>query len=86
MKGEPSTPCPGSIPKKMALLFMHKVFTMLMAKEKISEDLAQKVASWPHSGFNIHNEAQIDAYLLPLKRRAIKNGLSLLGTSSRSNP
>jgi len=47
--------------QKMALLFMNKVFTMLIAEEKISESLAQKVASWPHSGFNIHNGVEIDA-------------------------
>ena len=30
-------------------------------RTKISESLAQKLASWPHSGFNIHNGVQIDA-------------------------
>ncbi|MGA1845332.1 MAG: transposase [bacterium] len=40
---------------------MNKVFSMLIAEEKISEGLAHKVASWPHSGFNIHNGVEIDA-------------------------
>jgi len=54
-------PLPWIDTKKMALLFMNKVFTMFIAEEKISESLAQKVASWPHSGFNIHNGVEIDA-------------------------
>jgi hypothetical protein len=33
-----------------------------MKRVKISEDLAQKISSWPHSGFNIHNAVQIDAH------------------------
>jgi hypothetical protein len=47
--------------EKMAILFRDKVFTMLIKEGKISESLAQKVSSWPHSGLNIHNELQIDA-------------------------
>ena len=54
-------PLPWIDTQKMALLFMNKVFTMLIAEEKISDALAQKVASWPHSGFNIHNGVEIDA-------------------------
>ena len=54
-------PLPWIDTHKMAHLFMTKVFSMLIAEEKISEDLAQKVASWPHSGFNIHNGVEIDA-------------------------
>jgi Zn finger protein HypA/HybF involved in hydrogenase expression len=54
-------PLPWIDTQKMALVFMNKVFTMLMAEEKISKSLAQKVASWPHSGFNIHNGVEIDA-------------------------
>jgi len=54
-------PLPWIDTQKMALLFMNKVFTMLIGEEKISDALAQKVASWPHSGFNIHNGVEIDA-------------------------
>jgi hypothetical protein len=71
---------------KMALLFRDKVFSMLIREGKISEDLAKRVCEWPHSGFNIHNEVQIDAYHLPLKRRAVKNGLNLLSSCMRSTP
>ena len=45
----------------MALLFRDKVFTMLIQEGKISEDPAAKIRQWPHSGFNIHNEALISA-------------------------
>ena len=34
---------------------------MLIQEDKISQELASKISSWPHSGFNIHNEVQIDA-------------------------
>jgi len=34
---------------------------MLIREGKISEDLARRICEWPHSGFNIHNEVQIDA-------------------------
>jgi hypothetical protein len=54
-------PLPWIDTHKMALLFMDKVFTVLIAEEKISECLAQEVASWPLSGFNIHNGVEIDA-------------------------
>jgi hypothetical protein len=45
----------------MAILFKDKVFAMLIQEGKISDELACKISSWPHSGFNIHNEVQIDA-------------------------
>jgi len=54
-------PLPWIDTQKMALLFRDKVFSMLIHEGKISEDLARKIDEWPHSGFNIHNEVQIDA-------------------------
>jgi len=45
----------------MAFLFKDKVFSMLIREGKISENLASKICEWPHSGFNIHNEVEIDA-------------------------
>ena len=45
----------------MTILFKDKVFAMLIQEGKISDELASKISSWPHSGFNIHNEVQIDA-------------------------
>jgi len=47
--------------QKMAILFKDKLFAMLIQEGKISQELASKISSWPHSGFNIHNEVQIDA-------------------------
>ena len=58
-------PLPWIDTRKMALLFRDKVFDMLIREGKISEDLARRICEWPHSGFNIHNEMQIDAYYLP---------------------
>jgi len=52
-------PLPWIDTQKMALLFRDKVFSMLIQEGKICEDLARRI--WPHSGFNIHNEVQIDA-------------------------
>jgi len=54
-------PLPWIDTHKMALLFRDKVFSMLIRAGKISEDLARKICEWPHSGFSIHNEVQIDA-------------------------
>jgi len=53
-------PLPWIDTQKMALLFRDKVFSMLIHEGKITEDLARKIGEWPHSGFNIHNEVQID--------------------------
>jgi hypothetical protein len=55
------SPLPWIDTQKMALLFMDKVFSMLIQEGKISEDLAVKISEWPHSGFNIHNEVEIAA-------------------------
>ena len=54
-------PLPWLDTQKMALLFKDKVFAMLIQEGKISQEPASKISSWPHSGFNIHNEVQIDA-------------------------
>jgi hypothetical protein len=54
-------PLPWIDTQKMAILFRDKVFTMLIKEGKISEALAQKISSWPNSGFNIHNEVEIAA-------------------------
>lgn len=53
-------PLPWIDTQKMALLFRDKVFNMLIKEEKISEDMAVKISEWPHSGFNIHNQVEID--------------------------
>ncbi len=47
---------------KMAIVFRSKVLNMFIKKEKITPDQAQMISSWPHSGFNIHNEVKIPAY------------------------
>ena len=53
----------------MAILFRDKVFSMLIQGGKTSEDLVSKVCEWSHSGFNIHNEVQIDAYLKSMRKK-----------------
>ncbi|MBU1184057.1 MAG: transposase [Proteobacteria bacterium] len=41
----------------MPLLFLatvrHKVFRMLLAKEKITEEMIRMLSSWRHSGFHV---------------------------------
>jgi len=39
--------------KKLEALFRHKVFKMLLAKDKITEDLIRMLSGWRHSGFNV---------------------------------
>ncbi len=38
----------------MEEIFRHKVFKMLLSKEKITEDMVDMLLSWRHSGFNVH--------------------------------
>jgi len=46
--------------RRIALLFRDKVFSMLIQEGKISQGMAVKISEWPHSGFNIHNQMEID--------------------------
>jgi hypothetical protein len=46
---------------KMAIVFRSKVLNMLIKEEKITPDQAQMISSWPHPGFNIHNEVKISS-------------------------
>ena len=39
--------------KKLEALFRHKVFKMLLAKGKITEELIRMLSGWRHSGFNL---------------------------------
>jgi len=39
--------------KALEEIFRHKVFKMLLAKEKITEDLVDMLMKWRHSGFNV---------------------------------
>jgi hypothetical protein len=39
--------------KALEEIFRHKVFKMLLAKEKITEDLIDILMKWRHSGFNV---------------------------------
>ena len=65
----------------MAILFRGKVLNMLIKEEKITPDQARMISSWPHSGFNIHNEVKIAANdemgRIKLARYIIKAPISL---------
>jgi len=39
--------------KPLEEIFRHRVFKMLLSKEKITEDLVDMVMKWRHSGFNV---------------------------------
>jgi len=39
--------------KTLEQIFRHKVFKMLLSKEKITEDLVDMIMKWRHSGFNV---------------------------------
>ena len=39
--------------KHVEEIFRHKVFTMLLSKGKITQDLVSMLLSWHHSGFNV---------------------------------
>ncbi len=48
--------------QKLEDLFRHKVFKMLLKEKKISRELVDKLLSWKHSGFNIHNQVKIQSH------------------------
>ena len=39
--------------KHLEEIFRHKVFKMLLSKDKITEDLVDMLMKWRHSGFNV---------------------------------
>jgi len=39
--------------KKLEAIFRHKVFKMLLKKDKITEDMIRMLSAWKHSGFNV---------------------------------
>jgi hypothetical protein len=39
--------------KHLEAIFRHKVFTMLLSKGKITQDMVDMLMSWRHSGFNV---------------------------------
>ena len=40
--------------KKLEAIFRHKVFKMLLAKGKITEEMIAMLSTWRHSGFSLH--------------------------------
>ncbi len=42
----------------LAEFFSREVFALLLGEELISEDLAEKIASWRHSGFSVHSKVK----------------------------
>jgi hypothetical protein len=50
-------------------VFRHKVFKMLLSKDKITEDLVELLMSWRHSGFNVFSGPRIQ----PRDEEAMEN-------------
>jgi hypothetical protein len=40
---------------RLAEIFARKVLAMLVRKELLSPEWAERILSWPHSGFNVHS-------------------------------
>ena len=55
--------------KHIESIFRHKVFKMLLSKDKITEDLVELLVSWPHSGFNVFSGPRIQ----PRDEEAMEN-------------
>jgi len=45
--------------KHLEEIFRHKVFKMLLKKEKITGELVKMVSGWQHSGFNVFYGSRI---------------------------
>jgi endogenous inhibitor of DNA gyrase (YacG/DUF329 family) len=45
--------------KHLEAIFRQKVFTMLLSKGKITQDLVDKLMNWRHSGFNVFSGSRI---------------------------
>jgi len=55
--------------KDLEEIFRYKVFKMLLAKEKITEDLIDMIMKWRHSGFNVFYGPRIQ----PGEQEAMEN-------------
>jgi len=40
---------------RLAEIFAREVLAMLVRKELLSQEWAERILSWPHSGFNVHS-------------------------------
>jgi len=40
---------------RLAEIFAREVLAMLVRKELMSPEWAERILSWPHSGFNVHS-------------------------------
>ena len=40
---------------RLAEIFAREVLAMLVRKELLSPEWAERILSWPHSGFNVHS-------------------------------
>jgi len=45
--------------KTLQILFRHKVLRLLLKEKRISQEWVQRLLSWRHSGFSIHNQVKI---------------------------
>jgi len=48
--------------KEVEKLFRHKVFKMLLKHKKIGPKLVERLLTWRHSGFSIHNQVRIQSH------------------------
>ena len=55
--------------KHIESIFRHKVFKMLLSKDKITEDLVELLMSWRHSGFSVFSGPRIQ----PRDEEAMEN-------------
>ena len=55
--------------KDLEKIFRHKVFKMLLAEGKITQDLVDMLISWRHSGFNVYSGPGIQ----PAEQEAVEN-------------
>jgi len=44
---------------RLAEIFAREVLSMLVRKELLSPEWAERILSWPHSGFNVHSLVRI---------------------------
>jgi len=53
-------PLPQIDTDQVTILFREKVFAMMKERNRISDGLVNKMRSWHHSGFSVHNEVVIN--------------------------
>jgi len=57
--------------EKLEKLFMHKVLKMMMSRDKINEDVIERLMSWTHSGFNVYIDDEIPPHDIQAREKAV---------------